>query len=120
MERGIDVELVLLPKVDRHQRIGRLIATTCDETAAGRWSGEARLHRDARTGAIALGAVVLASSTPPEACAALRGEIRRAWHSGADVRIVGPDRQPLSEAEAVVALRALAKGPRRPRRTGSK
>lgn len=111
MNRGIEVALVLLPSADRHHRIGRLIATTSDDDADGPWTGEATIHRDRRTGAIALGAVVLASRMPSELSESMRAALMGAWHNGGDVRILGPDRQPMTDVQASAALRAMATVP---------
>lgn len=109
MERGIDVALVLSPRTDKYHRVGRLVAMTCGDDATKRWSGEAMLHRESRTGNIVLGAVVLASGMPPEICSALRGALQRTWHHGGEVRIVGPDCRPLTGPKALAALRAICR-----------
>ena len=112
METQVEVILAIGGLSPREKNTARLVATAHCDGSADRWSGEARLHVDSRTGRIWLGQLVVPGEAPWDVVSALRSGIERAWHHGGDVLVHGADGQGLNEAQVVAQLRHWATPPR--------
>lgn len=110
MREGIDVALVLPARIDHDEKVGRLVATNCTADEKERWSAEAGIFRDQRTGGIRLGRPEVDPTMPRALASVLQDAIRRAWHHESDARAVGPGSRALSEEQVKRKLQLLAAG----------
>lgn len=112
METQVEVILAIGGLSPRDQNTARLVATAHCDGSADRWSGEAQLHSDTRTGRIRLGQLVASRDTPFHIVSALKEAIEYAWHHGGSVLVRGANGQELNEAQTLAELKRWAASPK--------